>query len=69
MRSAASLTTASATPDHALEDYTIAHELTPKDPGPLVNRGIVYYTKKGKFDEAIADFDLALKLNPKKSTL
>ena len=30
--------------DSALEDYTIAHELTPKDPGPLVNRGILYYT-------------------------
>ena len=51
--------------DNALADYTIAHELTPKDPGPLVNRGIVQYTKKGKFEEAVVDFDHALKLNPK----
>ena len=32
---------------------------------PLVNRGIVYYSKKGQFDDAITDFNAALKLDPK----
>jgi len=45
--------------------YTEAHKLTPKDPSPLVNRGIIYYTKKGLFDLAIDDFTEALRLNPK----
>ena len=51
--------------DKALEDYSAAHDLTPKDPTPLINRGIIQYTKKGKFDAAIADFDESLRLNPK----
>ena len=54
--------------DNALADYTAAIELTPKDPTPLVNRGIVYYTKKGKFDEAIADFDRRSSSTRRKST-
>src|SRR5262249_59042002 len=41
------------------------HRINPKDVAPLINRGIVYYSKKGQYDLAIADFTEALKIDPK----
>ena len=46
----------------AIADYTQAIRLAPKDPRPLVQRGMAYF-RKSDFDSALADFGEALRLN------
>ena len=54
--------------DRAILDYSDAMRLAPKETLPLINRGIVLYTKKDNNEGAIADFNAALKLDPREIT-
>jgi tetratricopeptide (TPR) repeat protein len=49
--------------DRAIDDFTEATKLAPKDPEVLVGRGSVYF-EKGDYDSALADFQNASALNP-----
>ena len=53
-------------PDNAIADYSEAHRINPLDMAPLLNRGIVHYSKKGQYDLAIKDFTECLKIDPRK---
>ena len=50
--------------DRAIEDYTKAIELKPKDAWIYNNRGVAYKGKK-EYDRGIRDFDKAIELDPK----
>ena len=45
----------------ALEDFSRAIEMSPKDPNVLYNRGNVYLNLS-KFDDSRADFDSAIRI-------
>jgi tetratricopeptide (TPR) repeat protein len=49
---------------HALDDYTTAVQLAPKNALPYYYRG-VFYAAQIDIDAALRDFDTALSLNPK----
>lgn len=49
--------------DKAVEDYTAAIKLSPKDVLFLIERGDIY-AEWGKLSEALADYDASLKLEP-----
>ncbi|MCX5785565.1 MAG: protein kinase [Elusimicrobia bacterium] len=49
--------------DRAVEDYSAAIELNPRDAAPYNNRGDVFYMQK-QYRRAIADFDAALRVQP-----
>ncbi len=49
--------------DRAIADETKAIEIDPKDASAYHNPGTAYLTLD-RFDKAIADYDVALKLNP-----
>ncbi len=52
--------------DKAIQEYSIAINLEPKDPQVLVNRAELIL-KKGQFEDALADLKLAIGLDPKGS--
>jgi len=54
--------------DLAVNDYSKAIELNPKDTSVYLNRGLAHYNKKN-YDLATADYDKAIELNPKDSML
>jgi len=52
----------------AVNDYSRAIELNPKDVSVYLNRGLAHYNQKN-YDLAAADYDKAIELNPKDSML
>lgn len=52
----------------AVNDYSKAIELNPKDVSVYMNRGLAHYNQKN-YDLATADYDKAIELNPKDSML
>lgn len=54
--------------DLAVNDYSKAIELNPKDTSVYMNRGLAHYNKKN-YDLATADYDKAIELSPKDSML
>ena len=50
--------------DRAIQDFTKAIQINPKDAEAYNNRGFAY-EKKGEYDRAIQDFDKAIQINPK----
>ena len=52
---------------HLIEDFTKAIKSNPKDAAAYFNRGMIYH-EQGKYDEAIADYKKAMKLEPKLKT-
>ena len=51
--------------DRAILDFSDAHRMVPTQTFPLINRGVVLYTRKDNNQGAIADFNAALKINPR----
>jgi tetratricopeptide (TPR) repeat protein len=51
--------------DRAILDYSDAIRLAPRETLPLINRGVVLYTRKDNNEGAIGDFNAALKINSK----
>ncbi|MEO8669437.1 MAG: tetratricopeptide repeat protein, partial [Bauldia sp.] len=51
--------------DRAILDYSDAIRLAPNQTYPLINRGIVLYTRKDNNEGAIADLTAALRINAK----
>ena len=54
--------------ERALEDYTRASQLSPGNPAPLNNRGIVH-RRRGDFARAIQDHTRAIELEPRDAVL
>ncbi|HEY0051287.1 MAG TPA: TonB family protein, partial [Pyrinomonadaceae bacterium] len=52
----------------AVNDYSRAIELNPKEVSVYLNRGLAHYNQKN-YDLAAADYDKAIELNPKDSML
>ncbi len=50
--------------DRAILDFSDAIRLAPRETFPLINRGVILYTKKDNNEGAIADLTAALKLKP-----
>ena len=50
--------------DRAILDFSDAIRLAPRETYPLINRGVVLYTRKDNNEGAIADLTAALKLKP-----
>lgn len=51
--------------DRAILDFSDAHRIAPTQTFPLISRGVALYTRKDNNSGAIADFNAALKINPR----
>ena len=51
--------------DRAILDFSDAQRLAPTQTFPLISRGVALYTRKDNNAGAIADFNAALKINPR----